>query len=108
MPRSTRTTEIKQKYAFERNRIIADIESIDAKLNALSTSQLDSAMTQKKAHLDDLIHDQVYRFAGPGLWITTTPTTMTAKQLNIFCFVWFGAIAFVSVSEFDPAIRRVD
>src|SRR5512132_66955 len=60
-------------------------------------------MTQKKAHLDDLIHDnQVYRFAARVCGYDD-PTTMTAKQLNIFCFVWFGALAFV-VSTLGPLL----
>src|SRR5512132_209507 len=60
-------------------------------------------MTQKKAHLDDLIHDnQVYRFAA-RVYGYDDPTTMTAKQLNIFCFVSFGAIAFV-VSTLGPLL----
>ena len=60
-------------------------------------------MTQKKAHMDDLIHDnQVYRVAAM-VYGYDDPTTMTAKQLNIFCFVWFGAIAFV-VSTLGPLL----
>src|SRR5512132_4034950 len=89
---------------------MADIESIDAKLNALSTSHLDSAMTQKKAHLDDLIHDnQVYRFAArvyrfaARVYGYEDPTEMTAEQLNTFCFVWFGPIAF-AVSALGPLL----
>ena len=53
--------------------------------------------------LHDLIRDnQIYRFA--AMWYGyDDPTKMTAKQLNAFCFVWFGLIAF-AVSTLGPLL----
>ncbi len=103
MPCSTRLTQIYQRYDAERKAIISDIESIDAKLNALSGSKLDSAIAEKKARLDYLIRDnQVYRFAA-RVYGYDDPTEMTAKELNTFCFVWFGLIAF-AVSTLGPLL----
>jgi hypothetical protein len=103
MPCTTRTPEINEKYTAERKRIIADIQSIDAKLNALSTSKLDLGIAEKKASLDALIRDnQTYRFAA-RVYGYDDPTEMTAKELNTFCFVWFGLIAF-AVSTLGPLL----
>jgi hypothetical protein len=103
MPCSTRLPEIYSKYAPQRQRVTAGIESIEAKLNALSTSKLDSAIAEKKASLDDLIHkNQIYRFAAM-VYGYDDQTKMTAKQINTFCFVWFGLIA-IAVSTLGPLL----
>ena len=72
-------------------------------MNALSSSKLNSAIAEKKARLDYLIRDnQVYRFAA-RVYGYDDPTEMTAKELNTFCFVWFGLIAF-AVSTLGPLL----
>lgn len=58
---------------------------------------------EKQAQLDNLIREnQIYRFAAM-LYGYDDPTQMTAKQLNTFCFVWFGLIAF-AVSTLGPLL----
>ena len=102
-PCSTRTTEIYAKYDKEREPVNAAIKSIDLKLNTPNTSNLDSASGEVKARLNDLIYEnQIYRFAAM-IYGYDDPTKMTAKQLNTFCFVWFGLIAF-AVATLGPLL----
>jgi hypothetical protein len=93
--------DIRREYERQRNPIVARIDLINTQLNGLETSKLDSA--EAKERLNNLIHDnQIYRFAAM-VYGYDDPTEMTAKELNTFCFVWFGLIAF-AVSTLGPLL----
>jgi hypothetical protein len=96
-------TEIYNRYAQQRKPVTDQLADLRSKITSISTSFWLSEENDAKVRLNNLIHEnQIYRFAAI-VYGYDDPTHMTAKELNTFCFVWFGLIAF-AVSALGPLL----
>lgn len=88
--------KLKADLAAESARLADQIKSFD-----LSLAKYNAEALTAKNRMNELVADnQIYRFAAM-IFRHDDPAQMTGKELNTFCLIWFGIVAF-AVSVLGP------
>ncbi len=99
----SRIDDIRRKYGKEKADLLDDRKRLSDHIDSLRSYlvNLQTVENEAESRLNALIYDnQIYRFAAM-IYGYDDPAQMPATDLNTFCFVWFGLVAF-AVSVLGP------